>query len=134
MCSTLVHTLSGKGRSPNASPRSRKPESRSRKRTLAEGVTPHHRNSKDGISEYVNCSNKLCYNGGVSVCDVLRHMVDAKLTEYESEVRICQGYEGSPKGRRRRNPCVHTFKVEARVKYKGVSAAGDDPSTSSPPA
>ena len=61
-------------------------------------VRTHHGSSKHGsISEFVNCSNSLCYNGGIAIGDILRHMVREQLTEYETR-RSCQGYEGSPKG------------------------------------
>jgi len=81
----------------------------------------HHGNSQHGsISEFVNCSNSLCYNGGVSIGDVLRHMVREQLTEYESR-SSCRGYEGSPKGRKKYRDCLHGFRVKAWIKYKSAA-------------
>lgn len=70
------------------------------------------------MSEYVDCSNRFCYNGGVSVGRIIRNMVGSKATRHETELLICQGYEGSPKGRRRYRSCLHAFRVVAEVKYR----------------
>jgi hypothetical protein len=67
--------------------------------------------------EYINCSNHLCYNGGVRVGSLLRQMVDARRTEGEL-TQSCQGYEGSPRGRRHYRSCMHRFRVRVRLTYK----------------
>jgi hypothetical protein len=88
----------------------------------------HYRTSKDeGLGEFINCSNSLCYKGGVSVGEVLRHMVKENLTEYESKMKNCQGHEGSPKGKKYNRRCLHRFKVKAWIKYKTppTQAEGD---------
>jgi len=60
------------------------------------------------VGEYGNCSNPLCYKGGVNVGHLIRSMVSGKKTHLE-EFSICRGYEGSPKGRRRYRSCINTF-------------------------
>jgi hypothetical protein len=70
-----------------------------------------------GISEFFDCSSRDCYNGGVSIGNVLRHMVSERLTEHETKLTICQG-GGSPKRRGHAGGCYHFFKVKARIKYK----------------
>ncbi|OFV90043.1 MAG: hypothetical protein A3H95_16795 [Acidobacteria bacterium RIFCSPLOWO2_02_FULL_64_15] len=60
--------------------------------------------------EYLNCTNPRCYNGGYDVGQTLRFMVAGHTTHFEDH-RSCQGYEGSPKGRRRDGPCDRAFKV-----------------------
>lgn len=72
--------------------------------------------------EYVDCSNPLCYNGGFSIASVLRQMARDGLTEHETS-GLCQGNEGSPKGRRIYRKCMHSFEVKVTIKYK----AGTDP-------
>ena len=52
------------------------------------------------IGEYINCSNSLCYNGGFSLDRILREMIRNRET-HKNETAIWQGYEGSPKGRRK---------------------------------
>ena len=67
--------------------------------------------------EYVNCSNTLCYNGGFRLGGLLRQMV--RNGEKELEVtEFCQGYNGSPKGRRNYGPCGNGFKVKIVIEYK----------------
>lgn len=73
--------------------------------------------SKANASEYIDCSNPLCYNGGFSLGHLIRNMVMSHQTELET-TEYCQGYEGSPKGRKRYGPCEHRFKVKIEIKYK----------------
>ena len=49
--------------------------------------------------EYINCSNSLCYTGGFNIGWPIRDMVRKRETERE-DTALCQGSEGSPKGRR----------------------------------
>ena len=67
--------------------------------------------------ECINCSNPLCYNGGFSIGSILREMARNKQTELETE-KMCQGYEGSPKGRKRYRDCSNSFKIKISIKYK----------------
>ena len=67
--------------------------------------------------EYVDCSNPSCYNGGFSIGQVLRDMVKNKQTDAEMS-QICQGYEGSPKGKRRYRSCINSFTIKAHIVYK----------------
>lgn len=84
---------------------------------LRYNVEVYSRQYGRNISEFVNCNNRLCYNGGFSIGDILRQMVAEK--EAEKDVTVfCQGYEGSPKGMRRYRNCMHRFKVHIDVKYK----------------
>lgn len=73
--------------------------------------------NKISAGEFINCSNSLCYNGGFRLGDIIRHMVRNKLTEYET-TKSCQGYEGSPKGRKRYGKCYNSFDVKIKIKYK----------------
>lgn len=67
--------------------------------------------------EYLNCSNPLCYNGGFNIGSTIREMVSKKETAKEDSA-ICQGYEGSPKGRRKYRKCVNFFKYTIAIKYR----------------
>ena len=73
--------------------------------------------NRTNVSEYIDCSNPLCYNGGISVGQILRNMAWTKAIRHEEEYRRCQGYEGSPKGRRRYGPCSQSFRIVAEVTY-----------------
>jgi hypothetical protein len=67
--------------------------------------------------EYINCSNSLCYNGGFSIGSILREMVRNKQTEIETG-KMCQGNEGSPKGRKIYRKCLNMFKIKVSLTYK----------------
>lgn len=75
---------------------------------------------KRSIEEYVDCSNSLCYNGGFSLGEIIRRMVRDKLTELET-TKICQGNEGSPKGRRIYRKCMNGFHVKVKIKYRDAN-------------
>ncbi len=68
------------------------------------------------VGEYIDCRNSLCYDGGVSVGQMLRDMVEEKKTEAEFS-SLCRGYEGSPKGRRKYRNCSNFFEVKIRIEY-----------------
>jgi hypothetical protein len=70
--------------------------------------------------EYIDCSNPLCYNGGFSMGSILREMVKNKQTELETS-KLCQGNEGSPKGRKIYKKCMNFFKIKVSVCYKEES-------------
>lgn len=75
--------------------------------------------SRENAGEYINCSNSMCYNGGFRLGEILRYMVNNNLTEYET-TRRCQGYEGSPKGRKRYGNCYNQFDIKVAIKYKEI--------------
>ena len=68
--------------------------------------------------EYIDCSNPLCYNGGVRVGSIIHEMVKERSTGRVGSTSFCQGYEGSPKGRRRYRKCTNSFKVIISITYK----------------
>jgi hypothetical protein len=49
--------------------------------------------------EFINCSNPVCYNGGFNIGSPIRDMIRKHETNKEGNA-LCQGNEGSPKGRR----------------------------------
>jgi hypothetical protein len=65
------------------------------------------------------CDNPLCYRGG---CDVQRFL-SGVVAGHEVEVErmlFCQGYEGSPKGRKNYGPCDTRYKVKVKIAYKSA--------------
>ena len=69
------------------------------------------------VGEFVDCSNPLCYNGGFSLGKIIRNMAGRKETHKEESV-MCQGYEGSPKGRRKYRKCINAFEIVVDIVYK----------------
>ena len=75
------------------------------------------RHLSKGTGEFFDCSNPRCYNGGFSLGSILRSMVASGATHKEDTL-FCQGYEGSPKGRRRYRDCMNSFRVAVNVEYR----------------
>lgn len=73
--------------------------------------------NKSNAGEYINCSNHLCYNGGFNLGEIIRYMEQENLIEHQT-TKICQGYEGSPKGRKKYGDCCNMFDVKIKIKYK----------------
>jgi len=72
---------------------------------------------KNTPGEYIDCHNPLCYNGGFSIGQILREMVQKREKHWEG-TKFCQGYEGSPKGRRKYRSCINSWKVKVDIEYK----------------
>ena len=80
------------------------------------------------VGEYVDCTNALCHNGGFSVGEILRAMVAREATDHEG-LQVCQGNEGSPKGRRIYRKCMKMWDVKVHIDYRGprpAEAIADD--------
>ena len=72
--------------------------------------------SKHSVGEYFDCANPLCYNGGVRIGSIVREMKFSNETHHEVSFS-CQGYEGSPNGRRNYGPCFNRFKITVDIEY-----------------
>jgi len=92
-----------------------------------EGITQLNRERIYGKQtfpgEYINCPNPMCYNGGFSIGEIIRDMIRNKQAELVT-YKMCQGYEGSPKGRRRYRSCVNSFDIKVTIKYKEEKNSG----------
>lgn len=67
--------------------------------------------------EYINCSNPRCYKGGVRVAQLLRQMIENEESSKSWSNIFCQGYEGSPKGRKKYDDCEHRFEIHVNIDY-----------------
>lgn len=72
---------------------------------------------KMNTGEYIDCRNPRCYNGGFSIGRIIKSMVKDNKEHLEEE-QFCQGYEGSPMGKRRHGNCYNTFHITIQIKYK----------------
>ncbi|MFA5208418.1 MAG: hypothetical protein WC428_07295 [Candidatus Paceibacterota bacterium] len=72
--------------------------------------------SKENLGEYIDCSNPHCYGGGFSIGKVIREMVSERKTEIDGDC-MCQGNEGSQKGRKIYRSCTHYFKYKVFIEY-----------------
>jgi hypothetical protein len=92
------------------------------------GVRPgFHRRGYDSASakEFVNCSNSHCFNGGFNLGDILREVVKSGNTTSETD-HYCQGYEGSPKGKKFYQTCDHSFRVKISARYKATQPSASE--------
>lgn len=76
-----------------------------------------HYSKKYFPGEYINCHNPVCYNGGFSIGSIIRDMVRSRKTELE-ELKMCQGNEASPKGRKVYRKCFNMFRIKVKIVYK----------------
>jgi hypothetical protein len=67
--------------------------------------------------EFINCKNPRCYGGGIRIGDQIRFMM-ADGETYKEFSDSCDGYEGSPKGRKRYGPCDNYFKITITIEYE----------------
>ncbi len=72
---------------------------------------------RNQVGEYLDCSNPLCYGGGFHLGNMVRTMEYSRTT-HEQDTFFCNGYEGSPKGRKRYGPCMNSFNATIDVEYK----------------
>jgi hypothetical protein len=87
-----------------------------------------HYYSKDSVGRFVDCSNPRCYIGGFNLQSFvsLHTYGENRRTEFDT-VASCQGYEGSPKGRKNYGPCDHRFEVRVQVTYKTETSDSLEP-------
>lgn len=80
------------------------------------GSGPSVRTEKN-LGEFIDCHNPVCYDGGFNIGEILRDMTARRETE-RSVQRTCQGYEGSPKGKKKYRGCLNSFDVKVSIRYK----------------
>lgn len=80
--------------------------------------------TETSAGEYIDCRNPLCWNGGFRLGEQLRFMEQAGDTHREWTA-TCQGWEGSPKGRRRDRPCDEYWTVVVDVTYRQPEATAE---------
>lgn len=91
---------------------------------LEDGENEYTYGIHDFPGEFVDCSNSLCYNGGISVGSIVHKMYREHVTEFQTS-KLCRGYEGSPKGRRMYGRCLNSFNVRISITYKDDTLDSD---------
>lgn len=69
------------------------------------------------LPSVIPCSNSRCQQGGFSLKTLIYFMIESKKTEKEETI-FCEGHEGSPKGRRKGDPCDNYIKLKVKIWYK----------------
>lgn len=73
--------------------------------------------TKETLQSHVPCVNPKCQQGGLSVQSIVAFSSDG---DYDFP---CNGHEGTPRGRRRGDPCDNRFKVTLKILRKGIDSA-----------
>jgi hypothetical protein len=69
------------------------------------------------IPENIPCANPRCRQGGFSLRTILMTLTGSREESYEGEFS-CNGHEGTPKGRRKGDPCGNSLKFTLTLTYK----------------
>jgi len=72
---------------------------------------------KDAVREHVDCNNSMCYNGGISLGDLLREMVHGRQEEFIG-TSFCTGQEGDPEELGPHPSCATRFEIEATLRFR----------------
>jgi hypothetical protein len=67
--------------------------------------------------EYITCSNLCCPNGIFQLALAIGPMI-SKRQIHAADSKLCSGYEGSPKGRKRYRSCLTEFSYAIDIEYK----------------
>lgn len=67
------------------------------------------------------CSNPRCERGGYEIDREIHMMILGGKMTHRQLVTYCPGDEGSPKGRKKGNPCENALHVRLTLKYKSSS-------------
>jgi hypothetical protein len=66
---------------------------------------PEQRFTKATMPRHLKCANPRCRQGGLDLQEIVINWGSMQRTFY------CSGHEGSPKGRRKGDPCTNSFEV-----------------------
>jgi len=72
---------------------------------------------RDAIREHVDCSSRACFNGGMSLGDLLREMVKSRQEEFIG-ASFCTGQEGDPEEPGPHPSCATRFEIEAALRFR----------------
>jgi hypothetical protein len=72
---------------------------------------------RDAVREHVDCNNPVCFNGGISLGDLLREMVHGRQEEFIG-TSFCTGQEGDPELSGPHPSCATRFEIEAILRYR----------------
>lgn len=80
---------------------------------------------KSNIEPAYDCPNPQCTRGGIRLESLISQMVCSRETSKEFQLK-CEGYEGSPKGKRYYRTCTNWYKVKISIRYKGIVASSEN--------
>ena len=69
--------------------------------------------TKGDIPRHLNCVNPRCQQGGLDLQRIVMFWLEGQRTV------SCNGHEGTPKGRRKGDPCENRFDISLSIKRSG---------------
>ena len=72
---------------------------------------------RDAVREHVDCNNPVCFNGGISLGNLVREMVSGRQKEFIG-TSFCTGQEGDPEEPGPHPSCSTRFEIEAVLRYR----------------
>jgi len=72
---------------------------------------------KEAMREHIDCNNPNCFNGGVSLGNVLREMVAGRQEDFIG-TSFCTGQEGNPEEPGPHPSCATRFEIEAAIRFR----------------
>lgn len=69
------------------------------------------------LNPTIRCVNPKCQQGGYNIEFTLSELLRSRSTSHSLRWH-CDGHEGTPKGRRKGNPCMNFADIEFTVSYK----------------
>jgi len=83
----------------------------------------HYERYRKNVEEYIDCTNPMCCNGGLSIGNLIQKMIASNQTNLQKDYIPCSGYEGSGDGIGRHHRCINYFGVRIAIKYKSASTS-----------
>jgi hypothetical protein len=72
--------------------------------------------SKPSIPRVIPCPNPRCQQGGYDLTAIIITMEHERNTKFSAHYS-CNGHEGTPKGRRKGNPCMNSVELEFEAEF-----------------
>lgn len=73
--------------------------------------------TESNLPAKIPCSNPKCQQGGYELQWIIDGIVRGRDTYYENTYH-CNGHEGTPKGRRKGDPCCNYIDIKIELEYK----------------
>jgi hypothetical protein len=75
---------------------------------------------QNDVPAAIPCSNPRCREGGYDIANLIYFVAEGRKTNDEITIR-CNGHEGSPKGRRRGDPCTNRACITATADFSDAA-------------
>ncbi len=71
----------------------------------------------DDVPADIPCGNRRCRQGGYDLSNLVLFITTGRV-EHDEHTIHCEGHEGSPKGRRRGDPCMNFVRIAVKTVFR----------------